>query len=124
MEKHLYDAPEWYDRDYMTLEEKNGKYYIYLSTPTNAFGNSRYKRTFRLHFVEKGIRVVERPSFFALLMFGFFIPIMCVCAVGTLLTGETFMSLVCLAILVLCAWMFGIKDRKNIRDFLSGKMQE
>lgn len=53
MEKHLYDARVWYDRDHMTLEEKNGKYYIYLSLPAKAIGPARYQRTFRLYF---GIR--------------------------------------------------------------------
>ncbi len=123
MERQLYDAPEWYDRDYMTLEKKDGKYYIFLSIPAKATGYSRYKRTFRLYFAEKGIRVIERISFFAIMMFVLFIPIMCVCTVGMLLTGGLLMGFVCLGILLLCIWMFGIRDKKNIKDFLWKKMQ-
>ena len=123
LQKQIYDAPEWYDRDYMTLEEKNGKYYIFLSTPAKATGYARYRRTYRLYFAEKGIRVIERISFFAIMMFVFFIPIMCVCTVGMLLTGEIFMVIVCLFILALCVWMFAIRDKKNLKDFLEKKMQ-
>ncbi|MBQ8528028.1 MAG: hypothetical protein IJ429_06095 [Lachnospiraceae bacterium] len=124
MKNHVYDAPVWYDRDYMTLEEKKGKYYIYLSIPAKATGYSRYTRTYRLYFTEKGIRAMERISFFAVMMYVFFIPIMFVCSVGMLLTGDIFMSLVCLTILVLSIWLFGIKNKKNILNFLSGKMEK
>lgn len=124
MEKHLYDAPVWYAREYVTLEEKNGKYYIYLSLPASAIGYSRYRRTWRLYFCEKGIRVVERLSFFSFLMFLFFIPVMCVCTFGTLITGEILMSVMAFGILVLSVWLFGIKTKKNLKDFLGGKMQD
>lgn len=124
MEKHLYDAPEWYDRDYMTLEEKKGKYYIFLSIPARATGYSRYTRTFRLYFTEKGIRAMERISFFAVMMFVFFNPIMFVCTVGMLLTGDIFMSLVCLTIFTLSIWFFIIRNKRNITDFLGKKMQD
>lgn len=124
MEKHVYDAPEWYDRDYMTLEEKKGKYYIYLSIPAKATGYSRYTRTFRLYFTEKGIRAIERISFFAIMMYVFFNPIMFVCTIGMFLTGDIFMSVVCLVILVLSVWFFTIRNKRNVRDFLSKKMLE
>lgn len=123
MQRQLYDAPVWYDRDYLTLEEKNGNYYIYMSVPAKATGPSRYRRTYRLYFREKGIRVLERPSFFSVLLFLFFIPMMCVCGVGMLLTGEVLMGIVCLGILALCIWLFGFRHKRNVKDFLNQKMQ-
>ena len=122
MEHHVSDAPEWYDRDYMTLEKKRGKYYIYLSIPARATGYSRYTRTYRLYFTEKGIRVIERISFFSVMMYVFFNTIMFVCSIGMLLTGDIFMSLVCLGILILSVWLFSIRNKKNIRDFICKKM--
>lgn len=124
MGNHVYDAPEWYDRDYMTLEEKKGKYYIYQSIPAKATGYSRYTRTYRLYFTEKGVRAIERISFFAILMYVFFNPIMFVCTIGMLLTGDLFMSLVCLTIFVLSVWFFSIRNKRNIRDFICKKMQD
>ena len=123
LEKQVCDAPEWYDRDYMTLEEKNGKYYIFLSTPAKATGYARYRSTYRLYFAEKGIRIIEKISFFAIMMFAFFIPVMCICAVGMLLTGEMFMGFVCLFIFGLSIWLFGIRVKRNIKDFIGKKMQ-
>ena len=122
--RHSWDEPVWYNRDYYTLKEKNGKYYIYVSTPANAFGNVRYTRTFRLYFTEKGIQIIERVSFFSILMFWFFMPLMSLGGLTMILTGERTMGLVSLGIFALLCFFYGICDQKNIRDFLSRKMLE
>lgn len=122
--RHSWDEPVWYDRDYFIIKEKNGKYYIYLSTPAKAIGDARYTRTFRLYFTEKGIRAIERISFFAVMMFGFFIPLMGVGGIGMLLTEEYCLGFVSLGIFALCVFLYSIRDKKHIRDFLSRKMQD
>ncbi len=122
--RHSWDEPVWYNRDYYTLKEKNGNYYIYVSTPANAFGNARYTRTFRLYFTEKGIRIIERVSFFSILMFGFFMPLMSLGGLAMILTGEYGMGFAALAIFALCVFLYGIRDRKNMKDYLSRKMSD
>lgn len=120
--RHSWDEPIWYDRDYYSIREKNGKYYIYISIPAKAIDDTRYTRTFRLYFTEKGIRIIERISVFSILMFGFFMPLMSLGGLAMILTGERTMGLVSLGIFALLCFFYGICDPKNIRVFLSRKM--
>ena len=122
MLRHSWDEPVRYDGDYYSIKEKNGRYYIYMSTPAKAIGNARYTRTFRLFFTEKGIRIIERISFFSLLMFGFFMPLMSLGGLAMILTGEYGMGFACLGIFVLCVVLYGIRDRKHRKDYLRRKM--
>ncbi len=123
MEQHLYDAPKWYLNDYVTLEKKANKYYVYMFVPTNALNVTRYTRKWRLFFTQKGIRPVERLTFISV---AFFIgtSAMGFSMLGALLIGEMFLGVMALIIFALFFGIIYVNAKKNLKDFLQKKMQE
>ncbi len=124
MEKHLNDEPVWYMNNYVTLEKKRDKYYVYMSVPTNTLSSSsRLTRKWRLFFGEKGIHVIERFTFFSVILI-FVILATGFATIGALIGGDLLWGFMAFILFALFFGVLYLKAKKNVKDFLKEKVQD